>query len=104
MLLLQDRKTLRKLMQRDDYHALRDTAILLGLIASTGYVATVCAIHPPGLYIQSPTSLPTGSTFRILFVDGCNEGGAPMWCSEETRGMAAWQRGGMVQYGPVLHH
>jgi fatty acid desaturase len=34
-----ERKTLRRLMQRDDYHALRDTAILFVLIFASGYAA-----------------------------------------------------------------
>ena len=34
-----ERKTLRRLMQRDDYHATRDTVALLGLIAASGYAA-----------------------------------------------------------------
>ena len=39
-----ERKTLRRLMQRDDYHALRDTAILFGLILAFGY-ASVRSSH-----------------------------------------------------------
>ena len=34
-----DRSTMRRLMQRDDYHALRDTAILFSIIFSSGYVS-----------------------------------------------------------------
>lgn len=34
-----ERKTLRRLMQRDDYHATRDTILLFGLIAGFGYAA-----------------------------------------------------------------
>ena len=34
-----ERKTLRRLMQRDDYHATRDTILLFGLIAAFGYAA-----------------------------------------------------------------
>lgn len=37
-----ERKTLRRLMQRDDYHALRDTAILFSLIGATGYGSYYC--------------------------------------------------------------
>lgn len=35
-----ERKTLRRLMQRDDYHASRDTVVLFILIFSFGYVKT----------------------------------------------------------------
>ena len=34
-----ERKTLRRLMQRDDYHATRDTLALFGLICGSGYAA-----------------------------------------------------------------
>jgi len=34
-----DRKTLRRLMKRDDYHALRDTAVLFTLIFAFGFAA-----------------------------------------------------------------
>merc|ERR1711881_792752 len=34
-----ERKTLRRLMQRDDYHALRDTFITFSLIGASGYAA-----------------------------------------------------------------
>ena len=34
-----ERKTLKRLMQRDDHHAIRDTAILFGLIGASGYAS-----------------------------------------------------------------
>ena len=34
-----DRKIMRRLMQRDDYHAIRDTVLLFGIIFASGYAA-----------------------------------------------------------------
>mmetsp|Transcript_73161 Transcript_73161/g.145117 ORF Transcript_73161/g.145117 Transcript_73161/m.145117 type:complete len:490 (+) Transcript_73161:39-1508(+) len=40
-----DRKTLRRLMQRDDWHASRDTCILFSLIFASGGAACYCWTH-----------------------------------------------------------
>ena len=36
-----ERRVLRRLMQRDDRHAIRDTLLLAGIIAVTGYLAKI---------------------------------------------------------------
>jgi fatty acid desaturase len=78
-----ERATLKRLMRRDDYHALCDTAILAGLLAATGYAS--CRLWAEGCY----------RTFAVMFWVYCTlytSSGDSRWheCGHGTAFKTRW--------------